>query len=94
MNADVVDRQDVRMVEAARRLGLLLEPAKPIGSGGEAGGQHFDGDVAFQARVTRPIDLAHPPRAERGEDLVGAQTRAGWKRHGGRRLSKNRGGEG
>src|SRR5262249_47499852 len=33
----------------------------------------------------RPVDLPHPPRAERREDLVGAETSARRKRHGSRR---------
>jgi hypothetical protein len=34
--------------------------------------------------VLRPIHLAHPARAERRDDLVGAETRAGFQRHVGR----------
>ena len=44
-------------------------------------GQHLDGDRPIQARVPRPIDLAHAARAEGGVDLVGAEGGAGRERH-------------
>ena len=77
VRADVVDRGDVGMVQDARRLGLLLEPAQPVGVGGEGGGQDLDRHVAAQARVLRAIHLSHPARADLREDLVGAEAGAG-----------------
>ena len=35
-------------------------------------GQDLDRDVAVELLVPRPVDFAHPTRAERREDLVGA----------------------
>jgi hypothetical protein len=62
------------MVQRGGRAGFLLEAAEAIGVGSERRGQDLDGDVAPEARVSRPIDLTHTPRANGGEDLVGAET--------------------
>ena len=35
--------------------------------------QDFDGDVSSQPRIARPIDLAHPARAQRRRDLIGPE---------------------
>jgi hypothetical protein len=43
------------VIERRRRAGLVLEPGEPAGIGREGDGQHLDGDVAPQARVTRTI---------------------------------------
>ena len=74
---DLVDRDDVGMGEGGGGAGLALEAPEPLGIGGEVLGQHLDGDVASEPRVPRPIDLAHPARAERRQDLVGAEAGAG-----------------
>ena len=81
VGADVVHRQDVWMVEAARGLRLVLEPPQPLGVADEAGGQHFDRHVPAQPRVARAVDFAHAPRAETGDDLVGTEAGAGRQRH-------------
>jgi hypothetical protein len=44
-------------------------------------GNGLDGDLSAQPRVACPIDLAHPARAKRGKDLVGAESSAGSKNH-------------
>ena len=43
--------------------------------------QHLDRDVAPEPRVAGAIDLAHPARAERRQDLVGTEFRPGRERH-------------
>ena len=43
--------------------------------------QDLDRDVPVQPLVPRPVDLSHPARAERREDLVGAEAGAGWECH-------------
>src|SRR5690242_2463252 len=73
MGSELVDGGDVRMVETARRLRLLLEAAQPVGIAREDRRKHLDRDVALQPRVARPVDLPHPARADRREDLVGAE---------------------
>ena len=36
-------------------------------------GQNFDGDGALEARVPRPVDLAHATRTEWGLDFIGTE---------------------
>ena len=55
---------------------LDLEAGEGAGIAPNVVRQNLDGDVAPEPRVPRPVDLAHPARAERGEDLVGAETGA------------------
>ena len=80
--ADVVDDDDVRMVQRRGRTCLLFESPQAVGVGGDRIGQHLDRDLSAQPRVPRPIDFSHPTRAERAEDLVGAESHAGRERHG------------
>jgi hypothetical protein len=79
--ADVVDRADIRMLERGNRASLALEPRAPLWIGRHVGRQHFDGDRAIEPRVAGRVDLAHPARAERRKDLVGAEARAGGESH-------------
>jgi hypothetical protein len=44
-------------------------------------GKDLDGEVPLELRVARPVDLAHAPRAERGENLVLAQSHARGEAH-------------
>ena len=53
-----------------------------VGVGGDRIGQHLNRDLAAQPCVPGPIDFFHPTRAERAEDLVGAESHAGKERHG------------
>ena len=82
VGADVVDRHDVRMVEASCRARFLLEPAQPVGVRGVGGGQHLDRDLAIQPRVVRAVDLAHAPRPDGRDDVVRAKTGSGIDAHG------------
>ena len=59
--------------------------AQAIGVLRERRRQHLDRHLAPEPRVLRPVDLAHPARAERREDLVGAELRSGGERHLGSR---------
>ena len=58
--------------EARESVGILRSPF----------GQDLDGDLAVEPRVPGPIDLPHPARAQRREDLVGAEAVPGGERHG------------
>ena len=69
------------MLERGNRAGLALEPRAPLRIGRHVGRQHFDGDRAIEPRVAGRVDFAHPARAERREDLVGAEARAGGESH-------------
>ncbi len=82
VRADVVDREDVGMVQRGGRPCLLFKAAKAIGVGRESSGQHFDGHIARETGIARPIDLAHPAGAERSQDLVGAKLRTRGDAHG------------
>ena len=78
--ADVVDVEDVGMGERRGRLRLALEPPKALGVLGELRRQHLDRDVAAEAGVARPVHLAHAARADRGDDLIGAEAITGLHR--------------
>src|SRR6185295_10268466 len=43
--------------------------------------QHLDRDKSIEPRVPGFVDLAHPPGAKRGQDLVRSEAEAGDKRH-------------
>ena len=75
--ADVMERANVRVVQAGDGLRLTLEPLLQIGIGGDMLGEDFNGHGAVQAGVAGFVDLAHAPRADGREDLVGAERRAG-----------------
>ena len=66
LGADVVDREDVGMVEAARRLGFLLEAQQPIGIVRERRRQDLDRDVAPELVVSGAVDLSHAASARTG----------------------------
>ncbi len=71
--ADVVDRADVRVVEGRDALRLALEARAELRVGREQRRQQLERHVAIEPRVAGAVDLAHPARAERSHDLVGAQ---------------------
>ena len=78
---DVVERADVRVRELRDGLRLSLQPLARLGRGGQPRRQDLDRDLAAQAGVLCAVDLAHSARAERREDLVGAQARSGGESH-------------
>ena len=57
--ADVVNRENPRMIQGGARLRLLLEPPEAIGITGECRGEQLDGNRAAEQRVTRELHLAH-----------------------------------
>src|SRR5262249_40942667 len=71
---DVVEREDVRVRERGNRLRLALETRERLRILGHPLRQTLDGDVAAEPRVARAVDLAHPSRSQRREDLVGAES--------------------
>ena len=60
-----------------QHFGFALETCEPLGIGSERGWERLDGDLAFQLRVGRAIDLTHAADAKRIDDLVGAKLGAG-----------------
>ena len=68
--ADVIDRDDVRMVESGSCARFTLEAFEPFGVAGHVRRQDLHGDVAIQSIVVGAIDLAHSACADRADDLV------------------------
>src|SRR5262245_15078979 len=69
------------MVQGRGGPGLLLEASSSLRIRRDARGQRLQGDVPAEAGVAGPVDLAHPARSERGDDLIGSDPRAGIERH-------------
>ena len=63
-DADVVDRDDLRMVERGNRPRLLREPAPDLRVGEESLREELQRDLPTERRVFRQEDLAHPAGAE------------------------------
>ena len=76
IRADVVEVADVGMVQRGDGAGFTIEAL------GESFFGDFDGDFAAEARVVGAVDLAHPARAEIGQDFVGTEagSRGQWHR--------------
>ena len=67
---EVVNGEDVRMRRTPRRPSPRGRTAAGVRVGRQRSRQDLDRDVPPEARVARAPDFAHPPRAERREDLV------------------------
>ena len=72
-----VDARDVRMVQRGEGLGFAREPRQAVGIMRERFGQDLDRDVTIQLRVARAEDLPHAAFADRRDDFVDAEARAG-----------------
>ncbi len=70
------------MVQRGEGARLAMEASEPVRVGRETLGQHLERDLAAELLVPRAVDLAHPPLADEGEDLVRPETSAGFERHG------------
>ena len=77
-----VDRHDVRVVERRGGAGLLQQPRAVVRIGGAIGRESLDRDLAVEAQVARPVDLAHAPAAEGGDHHVRSEPGTRRKRHG------------
>ena len=80
--AHVVERADVRMVDARERPRLALESVAGLPVSHQFIRQDLDGYRPIEPRVTRFVDFAHTARAERGDNLVVAEAGAGSQGHG------------
>jgi hypothetical protein len=69
------------MTHRGQRLRLALKARDALLVLEELVWQDFDRNLASELGVLRPIDLPHPARAERREDLVGAEPCACGERH-------------
>ena len=72
---DRVDRDDVRVRELRRGLGLAQEARADLGAVGELRGQDLDRDHPLEAAVLGAIDDAHPPATDLAIELVGRRER-------------------
>ena len=70
------------MAQAREQPRLALETSPPLFTFKELFRQYLQRHHPVDAGVLRPVDLPHPPRPDGGEDLVGAELRAGRERHG------------
>ena len=76
---DRVNRDDVGVVQRGDRAGFAREPLPVLGV---VSLEDFERDVPLEARVAGPVDLAHAPDAEQGNDFVGAKALAWQQIHG------------
>ncbi len=79
--ADVMNGADVGVVERGCGTRFALEAFKRQLGYRCSAWQDLDGHHTPETRVRRPIHLTHPSAAERRDDLVGAEARAGSQRH-------------
>lgn len=76
VTADVVDRNDRRVIHPGNDLRLALKSLLGIG-GEESRRNQLHCDIAIQQRITRAIDNPHAAASELGDDLIPVQqTRA------------------
>ena len=73
MRTNVMNSQNVRMVERRNRARFLFETPPSVGVVRQHFGQHFDGDIAPEPRVTRAVYLARSICAQRRNNSVGAE---------------------
>ena len=65
------------MIERGENFRLTLEACESFSIPGHRRGQDFDRDATFQVGVGGLVDLAHPTRADLGEDLIWAEAGTG-----------------
>ena len=68
--AEVGDGDDVRVGEAAGRLGLALEAARELFLAAQLGQQHLDREIAPHHRVLGAVHGAHAADADAADDAV------------------------
>ena len=80
MLTDIVNRNDVRMIEAHDRLDFAVETLELGARGPAAGAEHLQGDAALHLDVLGQVDDAHAARPDLvqhpvGTDVLTAATR-------------------
>ena len=71
------------MVEGGEDLGFTLEALHALFVASEGLREDLDRHLALQLRVARPVDLAHPPRAQKRDELIGTEPLSGRQGHDG-----------
>ena len=79
--ADLVNRQDVRVIERRRRPRFVQETAQSFRIAAQLRPQYLERDRSPERRVDGLVDLAHPAGAEQAQDLVTADGAARGQGH-------------
>jgi hypothetical protein len=79
---DVEERANVRMIERRQRPRLAIESLSKQRVGGERCREDLDRNRAIQPRVAGAKHFPHAAGAERRDDFIGAEPRAGEQCHG------------
>jgi hypothetical protein len=66
----VVERADVRMVQAGDGLCFALESVAQFGAIGEMSRKNLNGDNSIKPGITGFVNLAHSARTDSGENFV------------------------
>lgn len=74
---NVVERADMRVVEARDRARLTFKPVSQVGFAGKALRKHLDGHRTAEPRIGRFVHLTYAPGAELGTNFVRAEACAG-----------------
>ncbi len=69
-SADVVNRDDIRMIERGSRARFTLEPPHALGVQAVAVSKQLDGYISFQPLVLGEINFAHTAGPYRRQNLV------------------------
>src|SRR6185503_16443780 len=78
---DAVDGGDPGMIQGGEDPGFTIEARQAFRVARERLWQDFQGDVAIETNVARPINLAHAAGADRLDDFVRTKTRTGNEGH-------------
>ena len=81
---ELINGNDVGVIEGRCRTRFTFEALQPAGVRGERRRQNLDGDTTLQARIPRPVYLAHSARAQRGDNLIRPEFGARKQHHGAR----------
>ena len=81
-NAEVIYGDDIGMVERGNGACLTLEAAAALDAGCIVFAENLDRDVPVQPGIAGTINLAHAACAERGPDLIRAQSSVRRRSHG------------
>lgn len=79
--ADVEDRHDVGAGQGRGGASFALESLPTLGIPAELFRQYLDSHFAAEANVPRPVHFSHASGAERSDDFVRTQARAGRQTH-------------
>src|SRR5690349_15772383 len=71
--AEIMYREDIRVIQRSRRLRFLLKSPEAFWVAGEGRRQNLDRNLAIEPRVARPIHLAHASGAGMRDNLIWSQ---------------------